>query len=82
MIEAEWGDLRRTNSPCDIFIPYAHYYQLNMDETCFVCNEGELRIIGNNDKPHNDKNCSNSRFSIKFLQVGSAASVNGLVIFM
>ena len=25
MIEAEWGDLRQTNSPRDIFIPYAHY---------------------------------------------------------
>ena len=29
MIEAEWGDLLRTNSPRDIFIFYAHYFQLN-----------------------------------------------------
>ena len=33
IIEAEWEDLRRKNSPRDIFIPYAHYFQLNMDET-------------------------------------------------
>ena len=24
IIEAEWEDLRRTNSPCDIFIHFAH----------------------------------------------------------
>ena len=62
MIEAEWGDMRRTNSPCDIFIRYAHCFQLNLDETCFLCNEGELKIIGDNDKPCHDKNCSDSRF--------------------
>ena len=38
MIEAEWEDMRRKNSPCDIFIRYAHYFQLNLDETCFLCN--------------------------------------------
>ena len=53
-----------------------------MDETCFFCNEGELKIISNNDKPRHDKNCSNSRFSITVLRFGSAAGVNGPVIFM
>ena len=55
---------------------------MNLDETCFLCNEGELRIIGDNDKPHHDKNCSDSRFSITVLQVGSAVDVNGPVIFL
>ena len=62
MIEAEWEDMRQTNSPHDIFIRYAHYFQLNLDETCFLCNKGELKIIGDNDKPRHDKNCSESRF--------------------
>ena len=31
MIEAEWEDMWRTNSPRDIFICYAHYFQLNLD---------------------------------------------------
>ena len=26
MIEAEWGDLQKTNPPHDIFIHYAHYF--------------------------------------------------------
>ena len=82
IIEVEWEDMRRTNSPCDIFICYAHYFQLNLDETCFLYNEGELKIIGNKDKPRHDKNCSNSRFSITVLRVGSAAGVNVPVIFM
>ena len=55
---------------------------MNLDETCFLCNEGELRIIGDNDKPRHGKNCSDSRFSITFLRVGSAAGVNGPVIFL
>ena len=74
--------MRRTNSPRDIFIRYAHFFQLNLDETCFLCNEGELKIIDDNDKPRHDKNCSDSRFSITVLRVGSATGVNGPVIFL
>ena len=39
-------------------------------------------MIGDNDKPCHDKNCSDSRFSITVLRVGSAAGVNGPVIFL
>ena len=74
--------MRRTNTPCDIFIRYAHYFQLDLDETCFLFNEGELNIIGDNDKPRHNKNCSDSRFPITFLRVGSAAGVNVPVIFL
>ena len=82
MIEAEWEDLRRKNSPRDIFTRFVHYFQLNFDETCFLCNEGDLKVLGSKDKPRHDKKCSESRFSITVLQVGSAAGVNGAVIFL
>ena len=72
----------QTSSPRDIFIRNAHYFQLNLDETCFLCNEGKLKIIGDNDKPCHNKNCSDSRFSIAVLRVGSAAGLNGPVIFL
>ena len=62
MIEAEWEDIWRKNSSHDIFIPYAHYVQLNLDETSFLCYEGELRIIGGNNKPCHDKKFSDYRF--------------------
>ena len=55
---------------------------MNLDESCFLCNEGELKIIGDNYKPRQDKNCSNTRFSVTVFQVGIAAGVNGPVIFM
>ena len=58
------------------------FFQLNLDETCFLGNEGELKIIGNTDQPRYDKNCSNLRFSITVLLVGSAAGVNGPFIFL
>ena len=82
MIEAEWEDIRQTNLPCDIFIRYAHYFQLNLNETCFLCNEGRLRIIGVNNKPCHEKNCSDLRFSITVLRVESSAGVNSTVIFL
>ena len=55
MIEAEWEDLRKTNSTRDIFICYARYFQLNLDKICFLCNEGKLKMIGGNDKPRHKK---------------------------
>ena len=82
MIEAELEDLRRTNSPRGIFIRYAHYFQLNLDATCFLCNEGELRVIGDNKKHRHKINCNGLRFSITVLRVGSVVDVNGPVIFL
>ena len=55
MIEAEWEDMRRKNSPRDIFIRHDHYFQLNLDETWFLCDEGELKIIGGKYKPRHEK---------------------------
>ena len=51
MIEAEWEDLRRKNSPHDIFNRFDHYFKFNLDETCFHCYEGELKVLGSKDKP-------------------------------
>ena len=55
IIEAELGGLRQTNSLHDIFIHDDHCFQLNLDETCFLCNEVELNIIAGNDKPSHKK---------------------------
>ena len=45
-------------------------------------NEVDLNIIGGNNKPGHKKNCSDLRFSITVLRVGSAAGVNVPVIFL
>ena len=82
IIGAEWEDLQQTKSPCDIFNRFDHYFQLILDGTRFLCNYGELKVVGIKDKPRHDKNCSDSRFSITVLRVGIAAGVNGPVIFL
>ena len=72
IIEAEWEDLCWTNSPCDIFTHFAHYFRLNNDDTSLLYNEGEVKVIGDKDKSQYEKNCINSRFSITVLQVGGS----------
>ena len=55
---------------------------MNLDEISFLFNESEIKVAGSKDKPYHDKNCSDSRFSITVLGVGSAVGVNGPVIFL
>ena len=55
---------------------------MNSDETSFLCNEGELKVLESKDKPCHEKNCSESRLSITVLWVGSTSGVNGPVIFL
>ena len=45
MIEEELEDLRRKNSPRDIFIHYVHYFKLNLEKISFLCNDKELKIL-------------------------------------
>ena len=68
--------------PRNIFTRFAHYFRLNLDKTSLLCNEVELKVVGSKDKPHHVRNCGESRFSIAVLWVGSAAGVNGPVIFL
>ena len=51
MIEAEWENLWWTNSPRDIFTHFSHYFQLNFDETSFLCNLYELKVLGRKINP-------------------------------
>ena len=55
---------------------------MNSDETSFLCNESEIKSLWSKDKSRYDKHFSNSRFSATVLWVGSAAGVNGTVMFM
>ena len=81
-VETKWDNLRQKNSPCDIFTRFDHYFQLNLGENYFLRYEGELKVIRRKYKPCHEKHCSDSRFSVTLLQVGSAAGVNGPVIFL
>ena len=82
IIEAEWKDLRQKISPRDIFTHFVHYFQLNLYESSFFCNEGEIKVLGSKDKHRHKKYCSDSKFSITVIWVGSVEGINGLVIIL
>ena len=46
LIENEWDYLRKNNEPVSQFISLQEHFQLNLDESCFVCNDGVLKILG------------------------------------
>ena len=50
LIESEWDFQRRSNVLPPNFDDLHHHFMLNLDETCFMCCEGVLRIIGSADK--------------------------------
>ena len=52
-----------------------------MDESCFMCNDGVLKIVGDKEKKH-DKNVADNRVSITVVRRGNAARSNGTIIFV
>ena len=74
--------MRKENLPHDIFTPFAHYFQLNLDETSLLFNEGKIKFLGSKDKPLHKKGYIKSIFSITVLLVGSESGVNGPVVFI
>ena len=82
LIESEWEFMRNSNLPSPLFDTLHEHFQLNLDETCFMCNDGILKIIGAAEKRHHDKNMSDSRVSITAVRCGNAAGANGPVVFL
>ena len=82
LIETEWEHLRNVNTPTELFVTLHPHFQLNIDETCFMCSEGSLKIIGDAERKRHDKNVSDQRMSITVLRCGSAAGTHGPVIFV
>ena len=57
-------------------------FQLNIDETCFMCSKGSLKSIGDANRKRHDKNICDNRLSITVLRCGSAASTHTPVVFI
>ena len=72
----------KTNLPTQLFANLHEHFQLNLDESCFICNDGNLKIIGDGEKKRHDKNIANIRVSITTVRCGSAAGTNGPVVFI
>ena len=82
LIEAEWNFMLKTNLPTQLFANLHEHFQLNLDESCFICNYGHLKILGDGEKKHHDKNIADSRVSITTVRCGSATGSNGPVVFI
>ena len=82
MVEGEWKLLEKLNLPCDSFRELRTHFQLNLDESCFMCSDGELKIMGDAERQKHDKNTSDSRTSITVLRVGAAGGEKGPVVFV
>lgn len=82
MIEDVWEELRSVNIPRPLFEQVHKYFQLNFDESCFLANGSELRILGDGERPRHNKNTSDGRCSITCGRLGSAGGTKGPVIFL
>ena len=58
MIDAEWEHLRKVNTPSEKFVSLQEHFQFNIDESCFMCSDSVLKIIGDGSKKKHDKNTS------------------------
>ena len=83
LIDFCWRDLHRKNAnPPGLFTHLAPFFQVNLDETCFMCSEGTLKILGDSQRKKHNLNVADCRTSVTVLRVGSAAGVNGPVVFV
>ena len=55
---------------------------MNFDESCFICNDRNLKILGDGKKTHYNNNIADSSMSITSVRCGSAAGTNVAVVFI
>ena len=72
LIKSEWRYLRSINLPEVDFAKLHKHFQLNLDEACFLCSDGILKIIGDAYRRHHDKNVADNRVSITTIRIGTA----------
>ena len=82
LIENEWRYLRNVNQPLNVFKKEHKHCQLNLDEACFMCSDGILKILGDAHRPRHDKNTADNRVSVTSVRIGSAGGSNGPVVFL
>jgi len=64
------------------YLKMVDHFILNLDESCMMASDGNVRIIGNVKKKKHEKNNSDSRDSITTVRIGSAGGAGGPRIFL
>ena len=55
LIESEWNELCFKNLPPDIFEKLFPHFMRNLDDTCMMCSNGVMKVMGDIDR-NQDKN--------------------------
>ena len=81
MVDTDWEDMKYANSPCKFLIFLLINFSLVWIKFIYFVMRGNEILLQKKTSIH-DQNCSNSRFSIKALRIGSAVGVTGPVVFL
>lgn len=77
-----WEEQKRLNLPSALFASSKKYFMMNLDESCIMCSEGNIKVIASANKKKVEKNMDDNRDSITLLRTGSAAGTTGPWIFL
>lgn len=81
-IDKCWEKQEEVNQPEDEFKKLHAYFQLNLDEECVMGSEGTVKVISSIFGKKVQKNMDDFKGSISVIRVGSAAGIEGPVIFL
>jgi hypothetical protein len=82
LIDSIWDCMRTTNLPPDKFARLMEYFQLNLDETCVMANDGHLYIIAGHCSKMEKRLNNDSIIFLKTTRIGNAAGSEGSWILL
>ena len=81
IVDHLFSELLRLN-PDEEYKPLSAHFVLNLDETCIMSNEGNLRVIGSSLKKKHEKRVDDLKKSVTVIRIGSAGGSTGPWIFL
>jgi hypothetical protein len=53
------------------------HFMLNLDETCVMASDGNLKVVGDASRKQQEKNSDDNRDSITIVKIGNGAGESG-----
>jgi hypothetical protein len=82
LIESVWEEQRSMNLPAEDFEQKKAHFMLNLDETCVMASDGNLKVVGDASRKKQEKNSDDNRDSITIVRIGNAAGESGPQIYL
>ena len=70
-VDDVWEKMQETNLPPDSFVNHMENFQINLDESCFMENDGSLMIIGGSNRKKHENRLYESHISIMLIRIGN-----------